>query len=283
MLTDELKPCPFCGMQPEDPDVGDYFVECPRCGVQGPVSNEDGRPIAKAEWNRRAIEAEVRAEAQEPAHWRAVLAPSDREKQLDKSLHLVGFNQRQLAESWIAEQKTFKGWAYSLEPLYTSSQPPAPCQKVSKEQVQECFDTANELVKLQAEVAELKQMYKDKDAAATQLVTAMRDMAMQINGQSAEIERLTKERDEWKAQFYSDIDPQARATIAQQAERIAEQDAKLSSSISWSGHNVYGDEKSIKEVRHAIHYKGIVPELQDTIKGLRTELSTLKGASPCSD
>ena len=59
MLTDELKPCPFCGMQPEDPDVGDYFVECPRCGVQGPVGNEDGRPIAKAEWNRRAIEAEV--------------------------------------------------------------------------------------------------------------------------------------------------------------------------------------------------------------------------------
>lgn len=53
MLT-ELKPCPFCGAQPEAPDVGDYFVECPSCGVQGPISNKDGQPHAKEEWNRRA-------------------------------------------------------------------------------------------------------------------------------------------------------------------------------------------------------------------------------------
>ena len=55
----ELKPCPFCGAQPEEQDIGSYFVECPGCGLQGPSGARDGVEPSVAAWNHRAVMAEV--------------------------------------------------------------------------------------------------------------------------------------------------------------------------------------------------------------------------------
>ena len=110
MLT-ELKPCPFCGMQPEEPDVGDYFVECPRCGVQGPITNKDGRPHAKAEWNRRAIEAEA-LQAQEPIGY---VGRHIAHAIQGGSAGLTTITQHQAFDDDVA--------------LYTAPQPPASCPK----------------------------------------------------------------------------------------------------------------------------------------------------------
>lgn len=57
----DLKPCPFCGEQPTDEDIGSYFVQCPECGVEGPYGSPDAKQsIAIEAWNRRA--APVQAE-----------------------------------------------------------------------------------------------------------------------------------------------------------------------------------------------------------------------------
>ena len=50
----DLKPCPFCGAQPETVDVQAHGVVCPSCGVEGALGYEDGRISAIAGWNRRA-------------------------------------------------------------------------------------------------------------------------------------------------------------------------------------------------------------------------------------
>ncbi len=52
-MTDELKPCPFCGAR--DPDwfhVVYGEVNCGNCGAVGPCELTDAEAIAA--WNRRA-------------------------------------------------------------------------------------------------------------------------------------------------------------------------------------------------------------------------------------
>ena len=53
----ELRECPFCGAQPEQADVSEYYVECPSCGLQGPYGEKDTYESSIAAWNRRASPA----------------------------------------------------------------------------------------------------------------------------------------------------------------------------------------------------------------------------------
>lgn len=56
--TEELKPCPFCGEQPQIFDLKDgrYIVECvnPDCDVYPYTSIHYDEQEAIAAWNRRA-------------------------------------------------------------------------------------------------------------------------------------------------------------------------------------------------------------------------------------
>lgn len=60
---DALKPCPFCGGRARtEGGIGDVLVECQKCGVC--TTYEDSDVIAIAAWNRRATEADLRAEVE---------------------------------------------------------------------------------------------------------------------------------------------------------------------------------------------------------------------------
>lgn len=47
----ELAPCPFCGTQPDECDIGQFVVECPSCAIVGPTS--DNSDAARRAWNTR--------------------------------------------------------------------------------------------------------------------------------------------------------------------------------------------------------------------------------------
>lgn len=55
-----------------------------------------------------------------PVHWRALLSEEQRPQQPATRLHVVGFGNKRHAEGWIAEQRDFKGWNYTLEDLYAA-------------------------------------------------------------------------------------------------------------------------------------------------------------------
>lgn len=59
----------------------------------------------------------VASPREQAVHWRAVLAEDQRPQQLNAGLHFVGFRDIRSAEAWIASEKDFKGWNYTLEPL----------------------------------------------------------------------------------------------------------------------------------------------------------------------
>ena len=55
----ELRECPFCGAQPDQADVSEYYVECPSCGLHGPYGDKDTYESSIAAWNHRASPASV--------------------------------------------------------------------------------------------------------------------------------------------------------------------------------------------------------------------------------
>ena len=60
-MTNEIKPCPFCG--DENIDTWDirqekYFCYCENCGCQGPTGKTEQEAIEA--WNRRAGEEKCR-------------------------------------------------------------------------------------------------------------------------------------------------------------------------------------------------------------------------------
>jgi len=55
---EQLKPCPFCGASPTQPEMPDWDVHCDNCGCFYLVqSGEDAVKL----WNTRSIDAEVGA------------------------------------------------------------------------------------------------------------------------------------------------------------------------------------------------------------------------------
>ena len=64
-MTEELKPCPFCGSEAEfNSDEFGEGVFCKSCGanMHNGVYGEEGRKFASADWNSRPIENELEAE-----------------------------------------------------------------------------------------------------------------------------------------------------------------------------------------------------------------------------
>lgn len=54
-MTEELKPCPFCGGKAEfENDNGEWFVFCEKCGSM--TVPFETKPEAKETWNNRPIE-----------------------------------------------------------------------------------------------------------------------------------------------------------------------------------------------------------------------------------
>lgn len=56
-MSDELKPCPFCGstdLLQENNHYGWAIVQCEECGACGPCINS-GRKAANLSWNGRSI------------------------------------------------------------------------------------------------------------------------------------------------------------------------------------------------------------------------------------
>jgi Lar family restriction alleviation protein len=52
-MTEELKPCPFCGSEVVGLYAGHRII-CYRCGAEGPSMDDEAAPNI-AGWNRRAI------------------------------------------------------------------------------------------------------------------------------------------------------------------------------------------------------------------------------------
>ena len=58
-MTEELKPCPFCGCDVNsrpwtyrhDPDGNMQYIQCPWCGIRTPSMNNEYELISV--WNRR--------------------------------------------------------------------------------------------------------------------------------------------------------------------------------------------------------------------------------------
>lgn len=160
MLTD-LKPCPFCGGDPDfdHDDDGWSWIVCQRCGATTNASAslmDDCKPLLAERWNSRAIAAEVRAEAQEPV---GVFADVNRRN-----------DQPALWEQMVPSAYDGKEYIY----LYAAPQPPAPCQKCAEltrevMRYQAAFSPSERLVlKLQAKAAELEKVakaYEDQVAA----------------------------------------------------------------------------------------------------------------------
>lgn len=63
-MTEELKPCPFCGSTAthhHQSAGGDFAVECSDCGARGPLDTAFGGCDEYEAWNRRAEVRAVRA------------------------------------------------------------------------------------------------------------------------------------------------------------------------------------------------------------------------------
>jgi hypothetical protein len=57
-----------------------------------------------------------------PVRYRALLAEDQRAQELRSDRHDVSFKDERTAESWISSEKTFNGWLYTLEPLFSAEQ-----------------------------------------------------------------------------------------------------------------------------------------------------------------
>ena len=64
-MTEELKPCPFCGGEgelviPTPWDPYQAYVRCKKCGITGPVvwmvDDEKFKTTAVKKWNTRKVE-----------------------------------------------------------------------------------------------------------------------------------------------------------------------------------------------------------------------------------
>lgn len=145
-MAEELKLCPCCDKPPGQPKKeggsdersGYNFtmkISCCTCGLsisrqssadKNGWCNDKGEALASvvAAWNTRAQlhSQPVVAEA-EPVHWRAVMCPEDMAHEPDHHRHVTGFTTEAAGIAWVAEQLTFRGWRYTLEPLYLAAPP----------------------------------------------------------------------------------------------------------------------------------------------------------------
>ena len=55
-MSEELKPCPFCGATFLGVQPGGWWVWCENCGAEGPAKHTREESIAA--WNRRVKEGE---------------------------------------------------------------------------------------------------------------------------------------------------------------------------------------------------------------------------------
>ena len=60
-MSEEIKPCPFCGSEDVEvfPNYGRYFAACCDCGSEGP--NKERKEEAIRKWNQRPYEYDMPA------------------------------------------------------------------------------------------------------------------------------------------------------------------------------------------------------------------------------
>lgn len=103
----ELKPCPFCGSQPDDNCVGTYFVVCGNCGIDGPLGKGNNPASAIEAWNRRTQPAQVPTLTDEeilklayPLRWQEV-----DDFEADKAVNFAQMVEAALIAKWQGDKK----------------------------------------------------------------------------------------------------------------------------------------------------------------------------------